>query len=136
VLQEQRRERGLEQCCEHVPVADEPLELLVRKRRAALGEPGREIELARDRGAALPGDDVRADLREPPLRQIRVPEVELARDGEFEDAVAQKLESLVGGCAVVGPGGVGENVFEPLLGQRVDQAPERLGPLLVVTGAT
>jgi hypothetical protein len=38
---------------------------------------------------------VRANLREPPLGQLRIPVVKRLGDGEFEDAVAEKLEPLV-----------------------------------------
>jgi hypothetical protein len=38
---------------------------------------------------------VRPDLGQLPLGEVRVPLVELARDGKLEDAVTQELEALV-----------------------------------------
>ena len=71
VLEEERAERGLEQRREDVAVAHEPVELVLGERlRPALLQPPAEIELACDDRAALPRDDVRADLREPPLGEV------------------------------------------------------------------
>ena len=48
MLEEERRQRGLEQRGEHVAVAREPLELVRRRSSlAALGEPLPEVELPR-----------------------------------------------------------------------------------------
>jgi hypothetical protein len=59
VLEEQRGQRRLEQRREDVPVAREPAELLLRDDALPLlDEPGAEIQLARDDGAARPRDDV------------------------------------------------------------------------------
>ena len=44
-------------------------------------------------------DDVRAHLREPPLREVGMPRVERVRDRELEDAVAEELEPLVRGAS-------------------------------------
>ena len=77
VLEEERAERRLEQRREDVAVADEPVELVLGERlRAALVKPPAEIELARDDGTALARDDVRADLRQPPLGEVRMRVVE------------------------------------------------------------
>ena len=55
VLEEERGERRLEQRREDVPVAGKPAELLLRDDALPLlDEPGAEIELARDDGAARP----------------------------------------------------------------------------------
>jgi hypothetical protein len=124
VLEEERGERGLEQRREHVAVADEASELVRRERLAALRQALAETELARDRGAALAGDDVRPDLREPPLREVGEAVVERARDRELEDAVAEELEALVGGGAVGRPGRVCEDVLDPIDRQLVDQPPQ------------
>jgi hypothetical protein len=66
-------------------------------------EPGAEPELAGDRRAARTRDDVRADLRQPALGVLRIPVVEVARDRELENAVAQELQALVGLGAFGGP---------------------------------
>ena len=52
--------------------------------------------------------------------------VELARDGELEHAVAQELEPLVRRGTVGRPRRVREDLLQPLGGQLVDQALERL----------
>jgi hypothetical protein len=95
VLEEQRAERGLEERREDVPVPREPVELLGRRVGGVLREPRTQVELARDDGAARPRDDVRADLRQPPFGEIGEPRVDLVRDRELEDAVAEELEPLV-----------------------------------------
>jgi hypothetical protein len=64
---------------------------------------------------------MRADLGEATLAELGVAEVEVARDGELQDAVAEELEPLVGGGAVARPGRVGEDVLEALRRERVDQ---------------
>src|SRR5207237_7060941 len=97
VLEEERAERGLEQRGEDVAVPDEPPELVLRQGApSAFVQPPPELELARDDGAALPRHDVRADLRQPSLREVGMSVVESARDRELEDAVAEELEPLVG----------------------------------------
>jgi hypothetical protein len=68
---------------------------------------------------------VGADLREAPFGEVGVPIVELVRDRELEHAVAEELQTLVGGRPVDRPGGVREDVVEALLGERVDEAGER-----------
>ena len=110
VLEEERRERRLEQRGEHVAV------LAPAARARPSGSPSArsastlaEPELARDDGAARPRDDVRADLRHPPLAEVRVAVVERARDRELEHAVAEELEPLVRGRPVGSPGRVGED---------------------------
>ena len=97
VLQEQGAERRLQQRGEDVAVRGEPLELVLRHGAGRpLRHPLAEPELAGDDRAARPGDDVRADLRQLPLGEVGVPLVELPRDGQLEDAVAEELETLVG----------------------------------------
>ena len=95
VFEEQRAERRLEERGEDVPVPREPVELLGRRVGGMLREPRAEVELTRDDGAARPRDDVRADLRQPPLGEVGEPRIDLVRDRELEDAVAQELEPLV-----------------------------------------
>ena len=80
-----------------------------------------KTELARDDRTAGTRDDVRADLRELALGEVRIPLVELPGDRQLEDAVAQELEPLVGRGSVGSPGGVREDVLEPVRRQRVDQ---------------
>ena len=128
VLEEERRERGLEQGGEDVPVARQLLQLLVRQRAASLAQHRAEIELPRHPRTALPRDDVRADLREPALAEVRIALVQRPRDRELEDTVAEELEPLVRGRAVGRPGRVREHVLQPRSGQRVDQLAERLRP--------
>ena len=91
----------------------------------SLGQALAEPELAGDGGAALARDDVRADLRQPALGGVRIAVVERPRDRELEHAVAEELQPLVRGRPVGRPGGVREDVLEPLARQRVDQPPER-----------
>jgi hypothetical protein len=125
VLEEERRERCLEQRGEHVAVAGQPLELVLREASGrALGEPAAEVELARDDGAARTRDDVRADLGEPPLREVAKALVEGAGDGELEDAVAEELEPLVRRGAVGRPRGVREDGRQALRRELLDQALE------------
>jgi hypothetical protein len=50
--------------------------------------------------------------------------VERVRDGELEDAVAEKLEPLVRGTALARPRGVGEDGLRQLRRERVDQLGE------------
>ena len=130
VLEEERRERRLEQRGEDVAVLGQPRQLVGRDGvRPAPAQQLVEAELARDLGAARARDDVRADLRHPPLGEVREAVVELPRDRELEDAVAEELEALVRGRPVGRPRRVREDVVEALLGQRLDQAPElRRGP--------
>jgi hypothetical protein len=70
---------------------------------AALGDVGSlwpqtlvQPQLLGDCGAALPGDDLRPQLRELTLRELLEALVERPRDRELEDAVPQELEPLVG----------------------------------------
>jgi hypothetical protein len=102
VLEIERAERRLDERRQDVPVDREPLQLLRRDRIAApIDERLAEPEPAADDGAALPRDDVRPDLRELPLRVVREALVELPRDREPENRVAEELEPLVG----IGPCG-------------------------------
>ena len=58
--------------------------------------------------ARLAADDHRLDPREVPLERIRKQPVERLADEKPQDGIAEKLEPLVGGQAVLGPGGVGQ----------------------------
>jgi len=75
-----------------------------------------EIELPRDNGTARPRDDVRADLRQPPLGEVGIALVQLARDRKLEDAVAEKLETLVRGGALARPRRMCVDLLGPVLG--------------------
>ena len=137
MLEEERRERRLEQRRKDVAVPRQPLELVLGKPSGrALGEPAPEVELARDDGAARARDDVGADLREPALGEVGEALVEGARDRELEDAVAEELQPLVRRGAVGRPRRVGEDGLEALGGERLDQALElRSGVVRAVTDA-
>ena len=80
-----------------------------------------ELELLRNRGAALAGDDVCADLGQSPLGRLREAVVERPRDRELQHAVAEELEALVRRLAVRRPRGVGEDVLAALRGKSVDE---------------
>jgi hypothetical protein len=95
VLEEERAERRLEERREDVSVPREPVELLRWRVGGVLREPRTQVELARNDGAARPRDDVRADLRQPSLGEVGEPRVDLVRDRELENAVAEELEPLV-----------------------------------------
>jgi len=64
---------------------------------------------------------VGADLRELALGEVRVALVELAGDGELEDAVAEELEPLVRRRPVGRPRGVREDVLQPVGRELVDE---------------
>ena len=111
-----------------------PLELFLRHGlRACSSHALAEAELARDDRAALARDDVRADLRQLTLGEVRVALVELPRDRELEDAVAEELEPLVRRRAVGRPRRVREDVLQPLGRELVDQ--RRARGLSALTGA-
>jgi hypothetical protein len=132
VLEVERGDRRLEHGGEDVPAARDALELVGGDGARVLEELLPERELLRDRGAALPRDDVRADLREPPLRGVAEAVEDGTRDRQLEDAVAEELEALVGQGAVVRPRRVGEDLLETGVRQLRDQAAELLraaGPL-------
>ena len=97
-----------------------------------------EVEAPAHDGAALPRDDMGAELRERPLLRVGKPLVELLRDGEPEDAVPEELESFVGIRPVRRPRGMREGVAEALPGQGVDQLEKgcvgALRPALVTGG--
>jgi hypothetical protein len=96
VLEVESPEARLDQCSEDVSVGGEPLELVrIDFRAALLEQPPSEIESSPDDGAALTRDDVRPDLRQPSFLRVREAVIELLRDGESENAVAQELEPLV-----------------------------------------
>jgi hypothetical protein len=137
VLEVERAERGLDERREDVAVDREPLELLRGNRVSpALDERRTEPEPAADDRAALPRDDVRPDLRELAFGVVGKTFVELPRDREPEDGVAEELEALVRVRPRGGPGRVGEDMRRPRFGQRVDQVPESrmsVGPWVGVT---
>jgi hypothetical protein len=78
---------------------------------------------------------VRTDLGQPALGCIPETIEDRAGDRQLEDAVAEKLEALVGGGTVVCPRRVSEDLREPVCGKLVDQAAElrRSGLLLLAT---
>ena len=125
VLEEDRAERRLDHRREHVAVAREALELLLRLGGSrVLDEALPEAETARHLGAGRAGDDVRAHLGELPLGEVRMARVQRMRNRELEDAVAEELEPLVRGATVVRPRRVGEDVPRQLRRERVDQLRE------------
>ena len=131
VLEVESGDGRLEQRGEHVPAAGDALELVARDVPRPLGEPLAEAELLGHESAGGAGDDVRPDLREPALRGVLEAVEDRAGDGELEDAVPEELEPLVGLGAVVRPGGVLEDLFEPRGRELPDQPAEllrRLGP--------
>jgi hypothetical protein len=80
---------------------------------------------------------VRSDLREPALRRLFEAVEDGTSDRELEDAVTEELEALVRLRAVVRPGGVGEDLLEPLGRQLGDEAAELVRPAArVFRGAT
>jgi hypothetical protein len=125
VLEVEGAETRLDQSGENVAVLGEPLELFLVDLTRVFGEEPAEPEARADDRAALPRDDVRADLRELSLRVLRKPLVELLRDRKPQNAVPEELEALVG----VGPGGrpgsVRESVLQAFAGERLDQLEQR-----------
>jgi hypothetical protein len=77
---------------------------------------------------------VRPDLREAALAEVGKPLIQLSRDGELEDTVAEELQALVRRRAVRRPGGMREDVVEALRRQRLDQLYEAISRSLF-TGA-
>src|SRR5437764_5370763 len=71
-LEEDRGERRLEQGREHVAVLRQPRELLRLRGGAALQQSLSQSELLGDERARTPRDDVGADLRQSPLRELWV----------------------------------------------------------------
>jgi hypothetical protein len=126
VLDIERAERCLDERGDDVPVPRELVQLLGRDTCAVLDEFRAQVEAAPDDGAALTRDDVRADLREPALLVVGELLVELLRDREPEDAVAEELEPLVRSRAILGPGRVREDADGPLRRERVDERREGL----------
>ncbi len=137
VLEVHGRDRRLEQRREHVAAQRDAVRAPGRARPARARRARRRGRASRaTAGAALPRDDVRADLREPPLGRLGEPVVERPRDGELEHGVPEELEALVGGRAVRRPRRVREDVVAALGGKGVDQARERLAlPLAHLTDA-
>ena len=138
VLEEQRRERRLEERRQHVAVARELRELVRRDLLGSqLDEPLPQPELPGHDRAARPRDHVRPKLRQPPLGVVRVPLEQRPGDCELEHAVPEELEALVGGGAVGRPGRVREDGIRARGRQLVDQPPELRGlaARLPATGA-
>ena len=75
---------------------------------------------------------MRADLGEPPFRCVSEAIEHSARDRELEDAVAQELEPLVRGGAVLRPRGVLEDLLQPVRRQLADQPAELGRPVFQV----
>ena len=129
VLEIKGCDRSLEQRREDVPAPRDPLELVRRDVACTVRHLRSEAELLRHRGAALPRDDVRPDLREPSLRGVGEAVEDGASDRELEHAVAEELEPLVRRRAIVRPRGVGQDLREPLCGKLGDQAAELVRPV-------
>ena len=140
VLEEESRERRFQQRGKDVAIPREAVELVLGDAaRAPRDQPRPEVELPSDNGAARARNDVRADLRQPALRQVRIAVVERPRNGELEDAVAEELEPLVRGRALGRPRRMGERIVDQLRREPFDQGRKSSGfPRLgaAVTGAT
>jgi hypothetical protein len=121
VLEIESAEGRLEQGRDDVPVVREARELLGVDLSCGGGEPASEAEAAADDGAALPRDDVGPDLRQTSLGEVRKPLEELLCNRKPEHAVPEELQALVRVAPVLGPGGVREDVAEPLLREPVDE---------------
>ena len=116
-----RARRGsLDQSREDVAIAASGADRRVDLARVA-GEQLPQAQLPPYDGAAVPRDDVRANLGQPALRLVRKAVVELLGDGEAEDAVAEKLQPLVRVGPATRPGRVREGVVKALGRERLDQ---------------
>lgn len=102
------------------------LELVRRNGAGTLGQTVSEPELFGDSRATRARNDVRPDLGEPSLGRVSEAIEDRARDRELENAVAEELEPLVGGGAVVRPRRVRKDLLEPVRRQLGDQ-PAELG---------
>jgi hypothetical protein len=71
---------------------------------------------------------VRADLREATFGGATEAVEHGTGDRELEHAVAEELEPLVGLGAVLRPGGVGEDLLEPVVRQLSDESAELVRP--------
>jgi hypothetical protein len=71
---------------------------------------------------------VRADLGEPTLGRALEAVEDGAGDRELENAVAEELESLVRGRPILRPGGVREDLRQPIGREVRDEATELLRP--------
>jgi hypothetical protein len=137
VLEVEGAECRLDERGKDVSVDGEALQLLRRDRIAPpLDECPAEAEPTAYDGAALPGNDVRPNLGELPLGVVGEALVELASDREAEDGVPEELEPLVRVGPRDRPGRVREDMRRPLVGQRVDQVPERRMPPGTSVGLT
>jgi hypothetical protein len=137
VLEVQSPEASLDERGEDVPVGGEPADLGALAPRGVPGEPLSQRKAPPYNGAALPRDDMGADLRQAPLLIRRKALVELARDREPQNAVPEELEPLVGVGAVPRPRGMGKRLSEALRGQLLDQPPEvALGLFLLTAGGS
>jgi hypothetical protein len=139
VLEVERAETRLHEGGEDIAVDRQALQLVgIALAAAMLEEALAELEAPPHDGAALPRNDVGAELRERPLLRVGKPLVELLRDGEPEDAVPEELESFVGIRPVRSPRGMREGVAETLPRQGVDQLEKAgvgaFGPALVTGG--
>ena len=83
-----------------------------------------EAEAACHHRAGRARDDVRANLGELTLGEVRMARVERMGDRELEDAVAEELEPLVRGAAIARPRRMGEDGLRQLRRERVDQLRE------------
>jgi hypothetical protein len=121
VLEVEGPEGGLDERGDDVPVLRELPELLGRDAARVLGELRAEVEAAPDDRTALARDDVGPDLREPTLLVFGEALVQLLRDRETQDAVAEELEPLVRTRPILGPRGVREDPLRRRRRKRVDQ---------------
>ena len=119
-------------CCadrgQHAIAADQ----LLGAAPALLGlrpEHVREPELACDVRARLAADRLRAQLREPPGAGGLEARIELRRDRKAEHAVTEEREAVVGVRALLDPARVRKGTPPELLGQLLEQLPERPAPV-------
>ena len=130
VLEDDRRDGRLDERREDVV---RPTEVV--RELELLGEHPVEPDLSRHRRTAAPGDDRRAQPRQLPLGRVGIAVEQLARDEQPEDAVPEKLQTLVRLRPVGHPRGVHEHLRQALRRERRDQLGERPGRDGPVTGA-
>jgi hypothetical protein len=133
VLEVDRSEAGFDERGEDVAVRGQPQELVGVDLARVAGEEVAQPQALPDDRAALARDDVRADLGETAFGLVGKAVVELLRDREPENAVAEELQPLVRVRTARRPRGMRECVLKALARKRLDQS-EELAPRLLATG--